>query len=79
MNSKQYNAKFDKLVDEFNTKFSANDIQKQFSDNLIENIENSKNITEVAAAIAGNTRFYNSEYSIELIRFMLKNFIVDDD
>lgn len=79
MNSKQFNAKFDKLVDEFNEKISSSDIQQQISKDLLSRIDSSKDIYDFVASIADTIRIYNSEYSTELIRFILNAFFVDDD
>lgn len=77
MTEKEFNDKFDEILDEFNKHAFSPEVITQYTDKMADTFNKAKDFDHKVGALTSFIQIYCTDYSSELIRTMLKKFIVD--
>ena len=79
MTNEEFDKKFDTILERFNKHVVSANIFGQYTKTLEENLNNAKTNEEKFASIISFCETYSADYSSELLRTMLKEFLISKD
>lgn len=76
MTDKEFDDKFDKVLEAFNKNAFSHESFEYYTNQMAQNFNNASSLENKIAALTSFVQTYCTDYSSELIRTMLKEFIV---